>query len=59
MKRTQHSKAFFVRAGSTKPKAPVRDNEHHDGGYQLILSNQVLLMRLYAHFQKKGRLIVI
>ncbi len=34
MKKAQHSKAFFLRAGSTKPKAPIRDNEHHHGGYQ-------------------------
>ncbi len=40
--------AFLVRDGSTKPEAPIRDNEYHDSGYQLLLANQVLLIRLCA-----------
>lgn len=31
----QHSQALFVWAGSTEPKAPVRDNEDDDGGYHI------------------------
>lgn len=48
MKQAQHKQACFERAGSTKPRATIRDNENHDGGYELTLSSEVFLIRLCA-----------
>lgn len=53
-KEAQQTLAFFERAGSTKFNVSVGDNEHHDGGYEVALSSQVLLIRFVCTPIKRG-----
>ena len=45
MNEAQQNQAFFARSGTTKPKATVRDDGYHKGGYQLSLSTQAFCLR--------------
>lgn len=53
-KQVLQSQAFLVWAGSTKAKAPDRDNRSHDGGYQLALLSSAFFLRICAHSHKRG-----
>lgn len=44
-KKVQHIQVLAL-VGLTKPKTPNRDNEYHNGGYQLSLSTKVFFIRL-------------